>query len=1025
MLSKLGKYEIRSELGSGAMGIVYLAEDPRLGRPVALKTTTAEVAGSPDLLKRFYREAQAAAKLCHPNIVTIYEIDEANGIPFIAMEFLEGVNLQKIVSERREFLIPRKLQIIIDVCKGLDYAHQHGVIHRDIKPGNIMLANNGQVKIVDFGIARVGVSSMTHTGVVLGTVMYMSPEQVQGQTVDNRSDLFSLGVVLYELLTYQSPFPGDDVPSILFKILNEPPEPVIKYFRECPPQLEQIVGRALAKDRENRYQTAEDMAFDLQRLADSLRRSTVSAYLERGQRSFQAGEFTIAKESLQKVLEIDSSHELAQSLLTEVRERIQSRQRAQKIEENLNRAREAQEAEQYAEAIALLEEALRLDPAHQEAQRYKNLVVEQRERAEKIRGHIELSEKLAVQGDFVRAKTELEAVLAIEPGNGSAHLMMDWIVKELAEQERNRRVQQSLDGARAQFAEKNPAKALELLERARELDPRNAEVEQFINVVRSSQEKDERRQLLVTRLAQIENYLNHGQLDHAFERVEEALRELPDEPQILRLHTQVLRQVELQKKRRYVDEQLQSAREFLENNQHSSAVTVLEKAIRSIPDDSRLISLLKIVQEAQEKGLREASTNDVLREANEHLRARIFTAAVEALEKGLARVGHSPELSELLQFARERQAEQLQEEEVRRVLSRAQIYLRDDQYEEAVQFLTRAQADTKRSEIEALLGVARERRDDFIRRREDIVTGALHLLQSGEPAKAVAQFEAAPKIHFKNENFQRAYSQCRQALDRSNFVRTATEEVKKRLADEDINSAQSVLEQALKAYADEPTLLALQKEVLEEDLRLQREQRVKVLEEAQVALGHMEFGRAKELLTSMEWESGTLPEFAAQAKSLLRETERRAREAGVQPQLDLRVQAKRGRTATESMPEQIQPKKPRLGILALCGAVVLALATVGSWYLKHQSISGYVQLTATPWSQVTEVTSSKGEHLKITGETPLRVALPPGRYNVAMKNGEVTGSIEVTVEAGKVAIYNYTFQKVKVEDLVQKILSEY
>src|SRR6202162_3227090 len=346
MLSKLGKYEIRSELGSGAMGIVYLAEDPKLGRPVALKTTTAEVAGNPDLLKRFYREAQAAAKLCHPNIVTIYEIDEANGIPFIAMEFLEGVNLQKFVSERREFLIPRKLQIIIDVCKGLDYAHQHGVIHRDIKPGNIMLANNGQVKIVDFGIARVGVSSMTHTGVVLGTVMYMSPEQVQGQTVDNRSDLFSLGVVLYELLTYQSPFPGDDVPSILFKILNEPPEPVIKYFRECPPQLEQIVGRALAKDRENRYQTAEDMAFDLQRLADSLRRSTVSAYLERGQRSFQAGEFTIAKESLQKVLEIDSSHELAQSLLTEVRERIQSRQRAQKIEENLNRAREAQEAEQ-------------------------------------------------------------------------------------------------------------------------------------------------------------------------------------------------------------------------------------------------------------------------------------------------------------------------------------------------------------------------------------------------------------------------------------------------------------------------------------------------------------------------------------------------------------------------------------------------------------------------------------------------------------------------------------------------------
>src|SRR5215469_10195598 len=146
MLTKLGKYEITGELGSGAMGVVYRAEDPRLGRPVALKTTNAEVANNPNLLKRFYREAQAAAKLTHPNIVTIYEIDEANGVPFIAMEFLEGENLQKIIAERRDLPILQKLQIIIDTCRGIDYAHQHGVVHRDIKPGNIVVLKNGQVK---------------------------------------------------------------------------------------------------------------------------------------------------------------------------------------------------------------------------------------------------------------------------------------------------------------------------------------------------------------------------------------------------------------------------------------------------------------------------------------------------------------------------------------------------------------------------------------------------------------------------------------------------------------------------------------------------------------------------------------------------------------------------------------------------------------------------------------------------------------------------------------------------------------
>ena len=354
MPTKLGRYEIQGELGSGAMGIVYRAEDPRLGRPVALKTTNAEVAGNPDLLKRFYREAQAAAKLTHPNIVTIYEIDEANGVPFIAMEFLEGASIQKVIADRSDIPILKKVQIVIDTCKGLDYAHQHGIVHRDVKPGNIVVLNNGQVKIVDFGIARVGVSSMTRTGVVLGTVMYMSPEQVQGQTVDARSDVFSLGVVLYELLTYQTPFPGDDVPSILYKILNEPPEAITKCIPQCPAPLEQIVQRALAKDREERYQSAEDMAFDLQRIADNLKRDTVDVFLQQGQRCLQQDDLTIAKESLQKVLEIDSSHELAKSLLAQVRERIQSRQRMQKVEHDLGQAKEALQAEQYEDAVSLL-----------------------------------------------------------------------------------------------------------------------------------------------------------------------------------------------------------------------------------------------------------------------------------------------------------------------------------------------------------------------------------------------------------------------------------------------------------------------------------------------------------------------------------------------------------------------------------------------------------------------------------------------------------------------------------------------
>ncbi|MGH9713119.1 MAG: protein kinase domain-containing protein [Candidatus Acidiferrales bacterium] len=1241
MLTKLGKYEITGELGSGAMGVVYRAEDPRLGRPVALKTTNAEVASNPNLLKRFYREAQAAAKLAHPNIVTIYEIDEANGVPFIAMEFLEGENLQKIISDRRELPILRKLQIIIDTCKGLDYAHQHGVVHRDVKPGNIVVLNNNQVKIVDFGIARVGVSSMTRTGVVLGTVMYMSPEQVQGQTVDARSDIFSLGVVLYELLTYQTPFPGEDVPSILIKIMNEPPEPITKYIPQCPPLVEQIVQRALAKDREQRYQTAEDVAFDLQRIADSLKRETVDVYLQQGQRSLQNGDFTLAKESLQKVLEIDSSQQLAKSLLAQVRESIQSRQRAQKIEQVLHQANEAIQTEQYEEAIGLLEEALRLDPTHAQAQKDKQLAVEQRDRAEKVRRQMERAEKFAAEADFQRAKTELEGVLGIDPGNVSAKTMMGWVLKELTEQDRLRQVRQYLEGARTRLTEKNFTKSLEVLDKARELDPNNIEVEALTRMVRSSEEKEERRKLLVKRVAEIEEKLSRNKLDLAIACAEQALREFPDDPQVIRLHTQVLRRTEVHKKRSYVDEQLQAAREFLQKNQYSAAQAVLEGASQIVPDDTRLTSFLKTVLEAKEQAALEASQRDAIREANEQIRTQNLTAAIETMERSLARSGQSTELMDLLQFTRERLAEQQRQEQIHAVLSRAQNCLRDEQYEEAMQVLGRSQNELKSSEIDALLATARDRQKAFEGRREEIIASALKLLETGDVAKAVALFEAAPNVYFKSENFQRVYSQSRRSLDRANFLRTAAKQIEKCLAEEDTSSAESLLKQALESYPDEPTLHALQKRLREEKFRLRREQRVKLLDEAQVALGRMEYAQAAKLLSSVSWESGDLPELAAQAKSILEETKRREREHQVllraqsylrdeqydealqvltsardelksseidmllatarerreaferrgeeiiaralqmlqsgevveavklfeeapkvyfkkgnfqrvylqcrqnldrakfvltaveqikkclaeeditsaeslleqalkqysddsallalqkrlreeefrlrreervklleeaqmavgrmeyghaaelltsvtweSPDLpELAAQAKslleeaRRRECDQTIPQLVpipakrrEPrgvskhapapgptpaKKPRIARAAILGVAAVALASVGTWYVRGRNAPGYIQLTAAPWGQVASVSNAKGERLNITGETPLQVALPPGHYVIELRNAQASCKVEAAVERGSVSAYSCVFPEGKIDDLVQKVLSAY
>ena len=1022
MLSKLGKYKILGELGSGAMGVVYRAEDPRLGRLVALKTTNAEVAGNPDLLLRFYREAQAAAKLTHPNIVTIYEIDEANGVPFIAMEYLEGESLQKIIAERRDVPILKKVQIVIDTCKGLDYAHQHGIVHRDVKPANIVVVTSGQVKIVDFGIARVGASSMTRTGVVLGTVMYMSPEQVHGMTADPRSDVFSLGVVLYELLTYAQPFTGDDASAILIKIINEPPQPITKFIPNCPPALEQIIERALTKDREKRYQSAEDMAFDLQRIADSLKRDTIDVFLEQGQSSLQHGDYTIAKDSLQKVLEIDSSHQLAKDLLAKVRDSIQSRQREQKVEYGLERAAEALEAEQFEDALGWANEVLQMDPENEIAKQYKQTAIDKRDRVAEIQRHLDRAERLAAEKDLPRAKAELQALLKIEPDNSAALAMIDWVSRELADTERLRQVAEHLDSARGHLAKRNYEKALEVLDRARDPGVVNVEVETLTQQVRAAREKEEKHKLLLQRVAEIEEALSKGKLDVAQKASDEAMHEFEDEPQILKLHAQVVRLLEANKKRGYVDEQLQSARVLVQKDLFSSAAALLERAIQEVPDDARLTSYLKSVQESHEQHAREELRREAIRKANEQIHAKKFDEAIEILGKSLAQTGQSPELVDLLQFVRDRQAEHQREEHTHRVLSRARAQLRDHQYDEAVQVLERGQQESKSSEIDALLADARHQREEFVKRRKEIASDALAFLHSGEPAKAVALFEPAPKAYFKDEEFQRVFSQATQSLDRARFLHSAIDQAEKALVEEDLESAHAVLEQALTLYPSEGSLLALQKRWKEEQARLQREERAKVLEEAKVAVGRMQYGDAVGLLTSVTWESSDSPEQAAQAKSLLEEAERRRREQAV-PQV-VRVPTKRPDAQKRGpAPEPATSKKPLIAVAAIL--VVAAIAFTAFWmsHGRGGSASAYIQLTAAPWGEVASVSNEKGEHLNITGETPLQVALPPGRYVIELKNGQNNCKVDASVERGSVSAYSCVFPEVKIDDLVQRALS--
>jgi hypothetical protein len=271
-VKKLGKYEIIELVGRGAMGEVYKAQDPLIGRLVALKTITSGLAGRPDLLERFYQEARSAGTLQHPNIVTVYELGQEGETPFIAMEFLEGETLEHVIERRPVMALSHKLSHIVPVCRALNFAHKRGVVHRDIKPANVMITKDGRVKVVDFGIARQADSSMTQTDTIIGTLGYMSPQQIRGERADERSDIWSTGVMLYELLTYHRPFEGANQAALMMNIVSDDVMPAsIKNFApDAGPQLESLVHKMLAKNSAQRYQNMDNVLRDFESIVKRL-----------------------------------------------------------------------------------------------------------------------------------------------------------------------------------------------------------------------------------------------------------------------------------------------------------------------------------------------------------------------------------------------------------------------------------------------------------------------------------------------------------------------------------------------------------------------------------------------------------------------------------------------------------------------------------------------------------------------------------------------------------------------------------
>ena len=279
---KIGRYEILAELGRGAMGVVYKANDPLLDRLVAIKTVDMadNREGMAEYAARFYQEGKAAGGLNHPNVVTIYDVGHSGDVAYMAMEFIDGVELRSLLTPGQAMRVAHAVSIAAQVADGLGYAHQRGVVHRDVKPANIMVPRSGPVKITDFGIARMRSSeALTQTGTMLGSPKYMSPEQVLGKRVDHRSDIFSLGVIVYEMLAGAAPFSGESVAALMYQIVNVTPAAPSAINPAVPEMLDLIIAKMLAKGLDERYQSALDVARDLRACEAALPRAQDTAQL--------------------------------------------------------------------------------------------------------------------------------------------------------------------------------------------------------------------------------------------------------------------------------------------------------------------------------------------------------------------------------------------------------------------------------------------------------------------------------------------------------------------------------------------------------------------------------------------------------------------------------------------------------------------------------------------------------------------------------------------------------------------------
>jgi serine/threonine-protein kinase len=537
-MESIGKYRIIGALGEGGFGHVYKAEDPAIGNIVAIKVLN--VQNDENMIRRFRAEAVTSVRLRHKNIVTIFDFEEQNGIPYLVMEYLDGENLQRLVENRNAVPTINKLSIMSEVAEGLQYAHEHGVIHRDIKPANIMRLSDGSVKIMDFGIARLiqRDTRLTAVGYMVGTPDYMAPEQFMGDTIDLQVDVWAYGVVLYEFLTGSNPFAANTPGVIMYKVTHEDPPPVCDKDPELPRSLDPVLRRLLAKKKADRYPNMDDLRVDLGMVIQELGEAEVASMEKDAESLIRAGRYDEALAAAGRILRFDHRNAKARKWRSELR----YFQKELRIKTLIGEADEKTAALDFPSAESRLREALQIDPENSAAR--IRLVQLQEVREKKTRAQRLLAEARVEweSQNFSGAMEHASEAAQNDPASSEASEFLNRIRQALEQQKAETRRESGLNRARGQLLVQDYAGAVRTLQELERQYPGDSEIRARIEEAQRLQETvlanrqgDERTNAIDGELKECRNLMDEGRLEHAETHARALWKRHPDNPGVQKI----------------------------------------------------------------------------------------------------------------------------------------------------------------------------------------------------------------------------------------------------------------------------------------------------------------------------------------------------------------------------------------------------------------------------------------------------------------------------------------------------------